>query len=108
MASKSSATTCRGSGRSSSPASAATLRRSSGQKNSYAFPVIDHYWQTETGWPVAANCIGIERSPVIPGSPTKAVPGWDLRVLDEGGAERQAGEIRWAFCSNERAPCSRL
>jgi len=56
-------------------------------------PVIDHYWQTETGWPVAANCIGIERLPVIPGSPTKAVPGWDLRVLDEGGAERRAGEI---------------
>src|SRR5437667_238261 len=34
-------------------------------------PVIDHYWQTETGWPVAANCIGIERLPVVPGSPTR-------------------------------------
>jgi propionyl-CoA synthetase len=56
-------------------------------------PVIDHYWQTETGWPVAANCIGIERLPVVPGSPTRAVPGWDLHVLDEAGAERRPGEI---------------
>jgi propionyl-CoA synthetase len=56
-------------------------------------PVIDHYWQTETGWPVAANCLGIERLPVVPGSPTRAVPGWDVRVLDEGGVERPPGEI---------------
>ena len=56
-------------------------------------PVIDHYWQTETGWPVAANCLGIERMPVVPGSPTRAVPGWDLRVLDESGAEQPPGEI---------------
>ncbi len=56
-------------------------------------PVIDHYWQTETGWPVAANCIGIEHLPVVPGSPTRAVPGWDLRAVDEGGAERPPGEI---------------
>jgi propionyl-CoA synthetase len=56
-------------------------------------PVIDHYWQTETGWPVAANCIGIERLPVVPGSPTKPVPGWDLRVVDEDGTQRQRGEI---------------
>jgi propionyl-CoA synthetase len=56
-------------------------------------PVIDHYWQTETGWPVLANCIGIERLPVVPGSPTKPVPGWDLCVVDEGGTERPPGEI---------------
>src|SRR5207248_2265018 len=56
-------------------------------------PVIDHYWQTETGWPVVANCIGIERLPVVAGSPTKAVPGWDLRVVDEAGNERPRGEI---------------
>ncbi|HYZ92845.1 MAG TPA: propionyl-CoA synthetase [Actinomycetota bacterium] len=56
-------------------------------------PVIDHYWQTETGWPVAANCIGIERLPIVPGSPTKPVPGWDLRVLGEDGRERPRGEI---------------
>ncbi len=56
-------------------------------------PVIDHYWQTETGWAVAANCIGIERFPVVPGSPTHAVPGWDLRVMDSDGQEASAGEI---------------
>src|SRR6266480_1556955 len=56
-------------------------------------PVIDHYWQTETGWPVAANCIGIERLPVVPGSPSKPVPGWDLRVVGEDGTARQPGEM---------------
>jgi len=48
-------------------------------------PVIDHWWQTETGWSLCANCIGIEQLPVKEGSPTKPVPGVDLRVLDEGG-----------------------
>jgi len=56
-------------------------------------PVIDHWWQTETGWPIVADCMGIEHLPVKPGSPTRPVPGWDVRVLDEGGAEAEAGEI---------------
>jgi propionyl-CoA synthetase len=56
-------------------------------------PVIDHYWQTETGWPVVANCLGIEPLPVVRGSPTRPVPGWDVRAVDEGGAERPRGEI---------------
>jgi len=56
-------------------------------------PVIDHWWQTETGWPIAANCLGIERLPVVPGSPTRPVPGWDVRVLDSGGNELPSGEI---------------
>jgi propionyl-CoA synthetase len=56
-------------------------------------PVIDHWWQTETGWAIAANCWGIERLPVKPGSPTKAVPGWDVQVLDEEGRRQQPGEI---------------
>ena len=55
-------------------------------------PVIDHWWQTETGWAIAANCLGIERLPVVPGSPTRAAPGWDLRVLDNDGAELPPGE----------------
>ena len=55
-------------------------------------PVIDHWWQTETGWPIAANCLGIERLPVVPGSPTRAVPGWDVRVMDSGGEELPSGE----------------
>jgi len=50
-------------------------------------PVVDHYWQTETGWPVACDCVGIEVQPVKPGSPTKAVPGYDIRVFDESGKE---------------------
>ncbi len=54
-------------------------------------PVIDHWWQTETGWPVAANCMGLEALPVKPGSPSVAVPGYDVRVLDESGKEVEAG-----------------
>jgi propionyl-CoA synthetase len=56
-------------------------------------PVIDHWWQTETGWPIAANCVGLEHLPVRPGSSAKAVPGYDLRVLDEQGDQVAAGEI---------------
>jgi len=56
-------------------------------------PVIDHWWQTETGWPIAANCIGLEQLPIKPGSPTCAVPGYDVRVLDNDGAEVPDGEI---------------
>jgi propionyl-CoA synthetase len=55
-------------------------------------PVIDHWWQTETGWPIAANCVGIEELPVKPGSPTKAVPGYDVRVLDETSTECGPGQ----------------
>jgi propionyl-CoA synthetase len=56
-------------------------------------PVIDHWWQTETGWPIAANCIGIERFRVKPGSATKAVPGFDVRVLDAKAKEVGDGTI---------------
>ncbi len=56
-------------------------------------PVIDHWWQTETGWPMAANCTGLELLPVKPGSPAKAVPGYDIRVLDEDGHDAPTGEI---------------
>ncbi len=56
-------------------------------------PVIDHWWQTELGWPACANCLGLELLPVVPGSPTKPVPGFEIRVLDENGVEVGAGEI---------------
>ena len=56
-------------------------------------PVIDHWWQTETGWSIAANCMGIEPLPVKPGSPTRPVPGWDLQVLDAEGQRVEAGTI---------------
>jgi propionyl-CoA synthetase len=56
-------------------------------------PVIDHWWQTETGWPIAANCLGIEQLPVRPGSPTRAVPGYDVRVLGDDGEEVPDSDI---------------
>ena len=56
-------------------------------------PVIDHWWQTETGWAIAANCIGIEMLPVKPGSPTRAVPGYGVEVLDDTGATVAPGDI---------------
>jgi propionyl-CoA synthetase len=48
-------------------------------------PVVDHWWQTETGWPIAANCMGIDPLPVKPGSATKPVPGYDVQILDDDG-----------------------
>jgi propionyl-CoA synthetase len=45
-------------------------------------PVIDHWWQTETGWPIAADLMGLEPMPTKPGSPTMPVPGYDLHVVD--------------------------
>ena len=56
-------------------------------------PVIDHWWQTETGWAIAANCLGIEHLPVKPGSPTRAVPGYDVQVLDPTGQPLEAGNM---------------
>ena len=56
-------------------------------------PVIDHWWQTETGWSIAANCLGIEPMKVKHGSPTKPAPGWDLTVLDEEGSPAKPEEI---------------
>ena len=61
-------------------------------------PVIDHWWQTETGWAIVANCLGIERFPVKHGSPTKAAPGWDVRVLGADGHEMKRGEIGALCC----------
>jgi propionyl-CoA synthetase len=63
-------------------------------------PVIDNWWQTETGWPIVANLRGLETMPVKPGSPTVPVPGYDVRVLDERGDAVAAGE--------EGAICIRL
>jgi propionyl-CoA synthetase len=50
-------------------------------------PVIDHWWQTETGWPITANCMGIEQFPVKPGSSTKPVPGFNVKIVDPSGKE---------------------
>ena len=56
-------------------------------------PVIDHWWQTETGWAIAANPMGIEPFPVKPGSSAKPMPGYDLQVLDEGGTPLPPGQL---------------
>jgi propionyl-CoA synthetase len=55
-------------------------------------PVIDHWWQTETGWPIAANPRGLEPMPIKPGSPTVPVPGWDVQVLDAAGDRTPPGQ----------------
>ncbi|WP_394196926.1 propionate-CoA ligase PrpE [Litoreibacter albidus] len=56
-------------------------------------PIIDHWWQTETGFAIAANPMGIEPLPVKIGSPTVAMPGYDVQVLDEGGHPMKTGEL---------------
>jgi propionyl-CoA synthetase len=56
-------------------------------------PVIDHWWQTETGWVIGGNCVGLGRLPVKHGSVTKPVPGWDLHVLGTDGHDLKPGEI---------------
>jgi propionyl-CoA synthetase len=61
-------------------------------------PVIDHWWQTETGWAICANCVGIEMLPVKHGSPTVPVPGWDVRVLDGDGRPVRPGDIGALVC----------
>jgi propionyl-CoA synthetase len=56
-------------------------------KDALKKPVIDHYWQTESGWPMLSNMPGVELLPFKPGSPTKPVYGWDLVVVNENGEE---------------------
>jgi len=67
-----------------------TLKWAEGQ---LGVPVIDHWWQTETGWPIGANFAGLGLLPVKPGSCGKAVPGYDVRVLDDEGAEVSDNQI---------------
>jgi propionyl-CoA synthetase len=56
-------------------------------------PVVDHWWQTETGWAICANCLGLHEFPVKEGSPTKPAPGWNLQVVDTTNKPVAAGEI---------------
>jgi propionyl-CoA synthetase len=55
-------------------------------------PVVDNWWQTETGWPIAANLRGLEPMPIKPGSPSVAVPGYDVRIVDGEGNDLPAGQ----------------
>ena len=61
-------------------------------------PVIDHWWQTETGWAIASNCVGIETLPVKPGSIACAAPGWDVTVLDGDGTNMPTGQVGAIVC----------
>ena len=68
-----------------------------GARTKLGVPVIDHWWQTETGWPIAANCLGHRAAPGrCPARPTRPAPGWDLRVLDGEGARSPPGRDRRA------------
>jgi propionyl-CoA synthetase len=67
-------------------------------------PVIDHWWQTETGWPICSNCLGIEMLPIVPGSPARAVPGYDVRALDAGGNPVAAGDLGVLVIKNPLPP----
>ena len=68
-------------------------------------PVIDHWWQTETGWAIASICLGIERLAVLPGSPRMPAPGWSFAVLGPDGDNMPAGEIG-ALCARLPLPPS--
>jgi propionyl-CoA synthetase len=69
-------------------------------------PVIDHWWQTETGWAICANCVGLGQLPVKEGSPTNAAPGWDVQVLDENQKQVKPGDIGALVCKLPLPPGS--
>jgi len=62
-------------------------------ENSLGIPVIDHWWQTETGWAICANALGVHQFTVKEGSPTKPAPGWNVQVVDPENNQVKAGEI---------------
>lgn len=62
-------------------------------QNHVGVPVVDHWWQTETGYAIAANPLGIEALPIKIGSPTVAMPGYDVQILDEGGHPVPSGQL---------------
>ena len=62
-------------------------------ENLLQIPIIDHWWQTETGYVIAGNPLGIEKLPIKVGSPTVPMPGFDIKVLDRSGGELPAGQL---------------
>ncbi len=69
-------------------------------------PVIDHWWQTETGWPMAGNPVGLGQLPVKPGSPGVAMPGFDIQVLDDAGKPVEPGTLGNIVCKLPLPPSS--
>jgi len=61
-------------------------------KDTIGRPVVDHWWQTETGWSICANPIGLDNLPLKPGSSTVPIPGYDLHILSDSGRPLQANE----------------
>ena len=59
--------------------------------------MIDHWWQTESGWPIAANCVGLDLMPVKHGSSTKPVPGYDIKVLDKAVARWPSSALPYYY-----------
>jgi propionyl-CoA synthetase len=72
-------------------------------------PVIDHWWQTETGWAICANCMGLHHFPVKGGLSHQTGPGWNLQVVDAGNPRAGKGRARsapwWSNCRCRREPC---
>jgi propionyl-CoA synthetase len=68
-------------------------------------PVIDHWWQTETGWPIAANPVGLGALPVKYGSPSVPMPGYEMHVLDEAGHDMPAGGLGAICVKLPLPPC---
>jgi propionyl-CoA synthetase len=83
-------TTCRACRPSSSRASGSTPTPTSGPAGARR-AVVDNWWQTETGWPIAANLRGLEPMPIKAGSPSVRVPGYDVQVLDDAGQPMPPG-----------------
>ena len=79
--------------RCSSPESAPTRTPSMWAEEHLGVPVIDHWWQTETGWAIAANPVGLGQLPVKRGSATVAMPGYDVQVLDDAGHPVESGKL---------------
>ncbi|MEK9672858.1 MAG: propionyl-CoA synthetase [Rhodospirillaceae bacterium] len=71
-------------------------------------PVIDHWWQTETGWAIASNCMGLHQFPVKAGSPTKATPGWNVQVLDDESHQPKPAGVIGSICIKLPMPPSAL
>ena len=85
-------TTCPGSGTCSWPGSGWTRETYRWAGELLGIPVIDHWWQTETGWAIAADLMGRSRCRPRPGSPTMPVPGYDVRIVDAEGTEVEPGQ----------------
>ncbi|MBY0509029.1 MAG: propionyl-CoA synthetase [Rhodospirillaceae bacterium] len=61
-------------------------------------PIVDHWWQTETGWPISGNPLGLETFPIKHGAVTKPLPGWDVQILDNDGKQIARGETGAIVC----------